>query len=89
MVNFVTLDLLTSTTQGNFARTNEWKLVWEIYNLPFQTKKKQKWKSCTNFINGMIFKRGIKLFLKYRIDESCTTLPKVGFVGLKWKIGYF
>ena len=40
-------------------------------------------------IDGMIFKRRIKLFLKYRIDESCTTLPKVGFAGLKWKIGYF
>ena len=38
----MTLDLLTSPTQGNFARTHEWKLVWEIYNLPFQTPKKTK-----------------------------------------------
>ena len=37
-------------TQGNFARTHEWKLIWKIYNFPFQT---HTWESCKNLIKGI------------------------------------
>ena len=35
---------------GNFAKAYEWKLIWEIYNFPFQTHTLE---SCTNHINGI------------------------------------
>ena len=69
MVNFVTLDLLTSTTQGNFANfaTHEWRLVWEIYNFPFQTQKTKNGKAVQISLMGYSINEFIftcKRFLK-------------------------
>ena len=41
-------------SQGNFAKTREWKFIWEMYNFPFQTHKSYTWESCTNHINGIL-----------------------------------